>query len=434
MKNHPVLTGSLRVPGDKSLAHRALIFAGLSPVPVTIEGLPPGGSVACTRRAMEALGAWIEDRDDGSVRVEGVGAPGIGEAEQVVHCGGSATTLRLLAGVAATRPHLTILTGDRYLRRRPMERIVEPLREMGATVMARGGDRLPPLAIRGGALTGVCHEMAVASAQVKSCLLLAGLGASGTLELKEPGPGRDHTERALEWWGVELERAGGTIRMACGQPLVPTRAEPHIRLPGDLSSAAFLMIAAAVTPGSDLLIEGVGVNPTRTGVLDALSEMGVRLDVTPVAESAGEPVADVRVRSPHQLSPFTLQGDGLVRAIDEVPALAIAAAVSPGTSVIRDAAELRHKESDRLAAIAAGLSALGVRVDEHADGLTIHGGAPLHGGDVGSGGDHRMAMAFSIAALVADGPVTVEGADAAAVSWPGFYEQLEKLAARGDAS
>lgn len=428
------LRGRVRVPGDKSLAHRALIFAGLSPVPVTIHGLPTGQSVACTRRAMEALGAWVEDRGDGVVRVEGVGAPGIGEAEQVIHCGGSATTLRLLAGVAATRPHLTILTGDTYLRRRPMERIVEPLRRMGATVMARGGDRLPPLAIRGGELTGVCHEMPVASAQLKSCLLLAGLGASGTLELREPGPSRDHTERILEWWGVELERGSNTIKMACGQPLIPATAEPDIRLPGDLSSAAFLAVAAAITPGSDLVIEGVGVNPTRTGILDVLVEMGVRLDVVPLEESAGEPVADIRVRGPQRLTPFTLGGDRLVRAIDEVPALAIAAIVAQGTSTILDAGELRHKESDRLSAVARGLTTLGARVDEQPDGLTIHGGERLRGGHVDAGGDHRMAMAFAIATLAADGPIQVNGADAAAVSWPGFYQQLEQLVTRGERS
>jgi 3-phosphoshikimate 1-carboxyvinyltransferase len=427
------LVGRLAVPGDKSIAHRTLIFAGLSPVPVMVHGLPDGADVASTRRAMAALGAWFESTADGALRVEGVGAPGIGEPAEVVDCGNSGTSMRLLAGLVAGAPQLTVLAGDASLSARPMGRIIEPLRAMGATVLGRRRDSLPPLAIRGGALRGICHRGRVASAQVKSCLLLAGLSAEGELEIHEPGPSRDHTERMLEWWGVKLTREPGHVAMAGGQPLIPPCAEPTLTIPGDLSSAAFVLVAAALRPGSDVTVEGVGVNPTRTGILDVLLEMGAELEIIHRDPVGGEPVADLRIRGGERLRPFQLGGERLVRCIDEVPVLAVAAALADGTSTVRDAADLRRKESDRLAAVAAELSALGVSLEEQPDGLVISGRRSLESASVRSHDDHRMAMALAVASGAAEGPVSLEGDDVVGISWPGFFDAIEGLERGGAA-
>jgi 3-phosphoshikimate 1-carboxyvinyltransferase len=433
LKGGGPLVGRLVVPGDKSIAHRTLIFAGLSPVPVTVHGLPDGADVASTRRAMAALGAWFDSTAGGALRVEGVGAPGIGEPTEVVDCGNSGTSMRLLAGLAAGAPQLTVLAGDPSLSRRPMGRIIEPLRAMGATVLGRRGDSLPPLAIRGGALRGISRHSRVASAQVKSCLLLAGLTADGTLEIHEPGPSRDHTERMLEWWGIELTREPGHIAMEGGQPLIPPCAEPTLAIPGDLSSAAFVLVAAALRPGSDVTVEGVGVNPTRTGILDVLEEMGADLEILPRDPVGGEPVADLRIRGGERLRPFQLGGERLVRCIDEVPVLAVAAALADGTSSVCDAEDLRRKESDRLAAVASELSALGVSLEERPDGLLIHGRARLDSAAVRSHDDHRMAMALAVAAGAADGPISLAGAAAVDISWPGFFDAIEELERGGEA-
>ncbi len=421
------LVGRLTVPGDKSIAHRTLIFAGLSPVPVTVRGLPDGADVASTRRAMAALGAWFEDSADGAVRVEGVGAPGIGEPDGIIDCGNSGTSMRLLAGLAAGAPQLTVLTGDASLSGRPMGRIIEPLRAMGATVLGRRGDRLPPLAIRGGGLRGIVHRGRVASAQVKSCVLLAGLAASGQVEVHEPGPSRDHTERMLAWWGVSLEREPGRVSMTGRQPLIPPCAEPALSIPGDLSSAAFVLVAAALRPGSDVTVEGVGVNPTRTGVLDVLQEMGADLEVVQRDPVGGEPVADLRVRGGERLRPFELGGERLVRAVDEVPVLAVAAALAAGPTTGRGAADLRRQASARLAAVASELTAMGADVEERPDGLVIRGRGSLSAAAVRSHDDHRMAMSLAVAAGAADGPVSLSGGDAVDISWPGFYGALRGL-------
>ncbi len=423
--------GDVIVPGDKSIAHRALILAGLSPVPVTLRGLPDSDPILRTRAAMARLGAWFADGGEGTLRVEGVGGPGIGEAEQVLDCGGSGTAMRLLAGVAATRPHLTVLTGTASLRRRPMDRVLAPLRRMGATALGRDGDRYPPLAIRGGALRGVRHASPVASAQVKGAVLLAGLAADGTVEVREPHPSRDHTERWLRWWGVALEAEPGRVAMAGGQPLVPPSAEPAVELPGDLSSAAFLLVAAAVRPGSDLTVRGVGVNPSRSGVLEVLRAMGADVQVTPRGDRGPEPVADVRVRCEDPPRPFELAGEAVVRCLDEIPALVAAAALAAGASTIRDAAELRVKESDRLRSLAAMVVALGAGVEERPDGLRVHGDPRLAGGaTVDPAGDHRVAMAAAIAALGCAAPVRVRDAGVVRDSWPAFWDALDAVAQR----
>lgn len=425
--------GDVAVPGDKSIAHRALIFAGLAPVPVTLRGLPDSDPIRCTRAAMATLGAWFTDRGDGKLRAEGVGGPGISEADQVVDCGSSGTAMRLLAGVAATRPHLTVLTGNASLRRRPMDRVLAPLRMMGATALGRDGDRLPPLVVRGGALCGFRHESAVASAQVKSAVLLAGLAAAGRVEIREPHPSRDHTERMLRWWGVELLCEPGCVVMEGGQPLIPPAAEPQVQIPGDLSSAAFLLAAAAVLPGSDVTVRGVGLNPTRAGVIEVLREMGAEVQLTDRGEWGLEPVCDVRLRCEGRPRPFDLAGERLVRALDEVPALAAAAALADGVSTIRDAAELRVKESDRLRVLANVLGALGAEVDERPDGLAIRGVPRLAGGvEIDPADDHRIAMAAAVATLGAREPVHIRQPGVVADSWPGFWAALDAVACRGD--
>ena len=426
------LRGRLRIPGDKSIAHRMLIVAGLSPVPVYLSSLPDGEDVRRTRGAMAALGAWFEDRPDGRVRAEGVGAPGISEARGIVDCGNSGTSMRLLAGLTAGAPHLTVLAGDASLSTRPMRRVIDPLRAMGATVLGRGGDNLPPLAIRGGGLRGIEHRSAVASAQVKSCVLLAGLSAEGDVVVHEPSPSRDHTERMLADWGVELECEPGYVAMHGGQPLIPPAAEPELTVPGDLSSAAFVLVAASLRPGSDVVLENVGINPTRTGVLDVLQQMGARIRIESERRCSGEPVADLRVRGVERLRPFHIDGELLVRCVDEIPILSVAAALADGRSTVADAAELRRKESDRLAAVAGTLSALGVPVDERPVGLEIRGVPGLRGGRLSSHGDHRMAMAQAVAGGVALEPVTIDDAAAVAVSWPSFFEDMERLEAGVD--
>jgi len=404
-----------------------LIVAGLSPVPVVVDRLPAGEDVARTREAMQAFGAWFDVLGEGSVRAEGVGAPGISEPRQPIDVGNSGTSMRLLSGVAAGAPHLTVLCGDASLSSRPMRRVIEPLRAMGATVLGRAGDNHPPLAIRGGALKGIEHRSAVASAQVKSCVLLAGLYADGDVVVREPGPSRDHTERIFAEWGVELQCEPGRVAMRGGQPLIPPSAEPVLVVPGDLSSAAFVLVAATLRRGSDVVLEGVGINPTRTGILDVLGQMGARIDVLNPRSCGGEPVADLRVRAADRLRPFEIDGDLLVRCVDEIPVLAVAAALADGRSVVADAAELRRKESNRIATVCRGISAMGIAIDERPDGMEISGAPCLLEADVSSGGDHRIAMAMAVAGGAARGPVTIERADAVEVSWPEFFVEMARL-------
>jgi 3-phosphoshikimate 1-carboxyvinyltransferase len=336
--------------------------------------------------------------------------------------------------VLATQPFASVLAGDASLARRPVARIVEPLRRMGARVSARDGDRVPPLHIEGGPLAGVAHELPVASAQVASCLLLAGLGAAGETSVTLPGPARDHTERMLPAFGIpvgiELREARGP-RLAVQGPAVP-RGTP-VRVPGDPSAAAFFLAAAAATPGARVTARAMSLNPTRTGLLDALSAMGAIVEIRPAANEGGEPVGDVTVAGPDHLVGFEVPDAWLPRLVDEVPAWAIAAASATGVSRLRGAAELRVKESDRLAAIARNLARLGVTVRELGDGLEIEGGV-VSGGVVDSSGDHRIAMAFAVIGTRARGPVTVDDARSIATSFPGFVSTLRRLGGNVEAS
>jgi len=416
------LVATLGVPGDKSIAHRALLLGALAEGTTTVSGFPGGGDVLSSLGAMRALGARLE-LDGDTVRIEGAGAGLGGGGRVAVDCGNSGTTMRLAAGLVAGGRGAVVLDGDASLRRRPMERVAAPLRAMGATVETSEGHA--PVTVRGAALRAVEWTLPVASAQVKSAILLAGLRARGTTCVREPLVSRDHTERLLGHLGVRLRRAAGSIEVEGGQRL----AGAAVPLPGDLSSAAFLVVAALVVPGSELCLPDVGVNPTRTGALAILRRMGAAIEVAHTHDVAGEPRGELRVRSA-RLHGTTVTPAEVPGAIDELPLLAVAAALAEGETVISGAAELRVKESDRIAALEQ-LGLLGGAVTATADGLVIRGtgGRRLKGGRVLSHGDHRIAMAFGVAGLVADGGVEIVDAGAAEVSFPGFFARLAELGA-----
>lgn len=419
------LRGVPALPGDKSISHRSLLFSALSPGEQRIVGLSGGGDVACTAGVLRALGV--------PVSVEGtearVGEGDLREAADVLDCGNSGTSMRLLAGLLAAQPFHSVLTGDRSLRSRPMGRVVEPLRRMGATVDGRQGGSRAPLSLRGGTLTGIEHRSAVASAQVKSCLLLAGLYSEGEIVLREPHRSRDHSERMLAAGGVQLEILGDGVAMLCGQR--PDFGSITLEVPTDLSAAAFFAVAAAIVPDAELVLPGLGTNPTRTGLFDALDAAGVSWTLSGERTVAGEPRGELRVGS-SEVRGFEIGGALVPRLIDEIPVLAVLAARASGRTLFRDAADLRAKESDRIATTVAMLRAFGVDAEERADGLAVTGtgGAPLGGGAVvDAHGDHRIAMAAAVAALVADGPTTLLGVEAVDTSFPGFFATLEDLSA-----
>jgi 3-phosphoshikimate 1-carboxyvinyltransferase len=417
------LRGRLRVPGDKSVSHRALLFAAVATGKSRLWGLADGDDVARTRAAVEMLGAHVRDAAGGEVVVRGAGFDGLVEPDGVIDCGNSGTSIRLLAGVLAGRPFHSVLTGDASIRTRPMARVVGPLRAMGARIDGRRDGELAPLSIRGGGLVGRRHELAVASAQVKSALVLAGLQAAGTTEVVEPAPSRDHTERLLRSLGAPLEPIPGGVRVTAGK-----LAAFDLTVPGDPSAAAFFVVGACVTPGSDLVVEDVCLNPTRIGFVDVLRRMGATIDVQVKGERGGEPVGDLRaVASP--LRATTMAGVEIPRIIDEIPALAVAAAFADGVTGIADAAELRVKESDRIGTISQELTQLGVRVETRPDGLVISGGRPRPA-LLKSHGDHRIAMAAAVAANACEGASTVRGWAAIASSYPAFAEHLDLVTGR----
>jgi 3-phosphoshikimate 1-carboxyvinyltransferase len=411
------LSGSVSVPGDKSIGHRALILAAVARGRSRIRGLPDAGDLAATIDAVRSLGASVDPGPE--IRVEGRGWEGLREADAPLDCRRSGTTMRLLAGVSAGRPFRTVLTGHRQLLRRPMGRVAAPLRALGAEVLLGDGD-VAPIDIRGGGLTGTEVGLPVASAQVKSAALLAGLQARGVTAVTETVPTRDHTERLLAWLGAPVERTGRRTTVRAHQ--VDGFA---IDVPGDLSSAAALLAAAALVPGSDVRVTGVGLNPGRTGFLRTLERMGARVEVRPVG-GGPEPAGDVRVvHGP--LRPIEIAAAEVVPMIDELPLLAVVATVAEGPTVVRGAAELRVKESDRIEGVVAGLRRLGVEAEALEDGFVIHGPSRLRGGRVDARGDHRLAMAFAVAALAASEPVRVDGMGFAFDSFPGFLDALEAL-------
>jgi len=388
-----------------------------------IRGFLRGEDTISTLNVFRAMGIDADD-DGGTLVIRGKGLHGLSEPEDVLDCGNSGTSMRLMTGLLAGQSFFSVLTGDRYLRARPMGRVIEPLSRMGATVFGRTGGSKAPLAIQGQPLKGISYASPVASAQIKSALLLAGLYAEGYTEVTEPSLSRDHSERMFGYFGAHVESLPNGARVRGGGDLQGREVD----VPGDISSAAFFMVAALIVPGSELLITGVGINPTRTGIIDILVKMGAALEITNQRLVSGEPIADLLVRS-STLRGIEIGGETVPRAIDEFPIICIAAACAEGKTVIRDAKELRVKETDRIAAMAANLRAAGVAVLETEDGMEITGSERLRGCTVDSFGDHRIAMSMLIAGLVATGETTVTDTGCIATSFPSFIDLLEKVRA-----
>ncbi len=420
------LKGELIPPGDKSLSHRAVMFAAIAEGMTEITGFLPGEDTLNTAKAVRMLGITVEEKGPGRLVVYGKGLDGLAEPAGVLDLGNSGTGMRLLAGLLAGQTFFSVLTGDQYLVKRPMGRIVEPLRRMGAVIDGRAGGKQAPLAIRGAGRSAKAIELSspVASAQVKSAILLCGLYADGVTSVNEPHKSRDHTERMLRFFGVGVKEEGLRVSIA-GRPTLI--AQGRLDIPADISSAAFFLVAASIVPGSDILIRNVGVNTTRTGIIDVLTSMGADISLENRQEQAGEPVADLRVRY-RRLRATQVGGDLVPRAIDEFPVIAVAAACAEGTTVIRDAVELRVKESDRIAAIAGELRKMGAVVRELPDGMEITGREHLTGAVCESHGDHRIAMSMAIAGLAASGETTVRDASWIETSFPGFGRMLAATA------
>jgi 3-phosphoshikimate 1-carboxyvinyltransferase len=417
------VSGTIRLPGDKSISHRYAMLGAIAEGTTRLSNYSTGRDCASTLECMRALGARVESDSNGVVEIQGRGAV-LCAPETSLDCGNSGSTIRMLSGILAGQDFTSELAGDESLSRRPMARIIQPLTAMGAQIAAAPGDR-PPLRIRGGGLKAIDYEMPVASAQVKTSVLFAGLFADGETRVTEPIRTRDHGELALTAFGAEVKRDGKSVRIRGGQPLKPIEAT----IPGDMSSAAFFLCAAALFPGSQLTITGLLMNPTRARLLDLMIQSGVRIAVTELEEQHGELVGTVQV-SGSDLKGMTIAGADTAALIDEIPVLAAIAPYTSGGIEVRDARELRVKESDRIATVAANLRAMGAAVEEREDGLKISGGQSLHGAEVDSHGDHRIAMAFAIAALRATGDTEIHGAEAAAVSYPAFFETLEAVAQR----
>jgi 3-phosphoshikimate 1-carboxyvinyltransferase len=422
------VTGTIRVPGDKSISHRYAMLAALAEGESRVDGFLPGADCTATLDCLETLGARIDRRpapNGLTLRIRGCGSRGLSAPSKPLNAANSGTSMRLLAGILAGHPFHSILTGDASLSRRPMRRIIEPLTRMGASI--ESSDGRPPLAIAGAAgLRAITHTPDVASAQVKSAVLLAGLHADGRTTVIEPAPTRDHTERAFEAFGARVAREGLAVSLDGGQRLTAIDAT----VPGDVSSAVFWMALAAGTPGSSIDLVDVGLNPSRTSVLRVLRRAGALVETVEGSAGAAEPIGTIRVGYGTPRS-FDIAPEEVPGVIDEIPALAALAVMTPGTSMtVRGASELRVKESDRIAMLGAGFRALGAVVDEFTDGFTIAGG-PLTGGTADAAGDHRLAMAFAIAAACGRGDARILGAEAVSVSYPGFFEVLERLASGG---
>jgi 3-phosphoshikimate 1-carboxyvinyltransferase len=420
VRRAPAIKTELTVPGDKSISHRAVLLAALSNGPCVIRGFLPGEDCLCTMSAMRALGVKIENPEPDTLIVYGTKGK-FTAPDHDIDCGNSGTTMRLLAGILAAQPFNSRLYGDDSLSKRPMRRVIEPLTQMGAKIRAEGANDRPPLVVEGGTLKPIHYFSPVASAQVKSAVLLAGMFSSGKTSVTEPIQSRDHTERMLEYFLVRPVKEDLTVSLYGGQQL----ESRDFTVPGDISSAAFWLVAAAAHPEAHLLVRNVGLNETRTGLLGVLVRMGA--EVREVIENdEGEPIGTIEIRG-DRLKGTTIAGKEIPNVIDELPVLAVAGALAHGKTIIADAGELRVKETDRLAAIATNLRAMGAQVSETQDGLEILGGAPLHGAHLQSFGDHRIAMAFAIAGLFAEGETIVQGTECVATSYPGFADTLAQI-------
>lgn len=429
---HPAaVAGDVHVPGDKSCSHRALLIGALADGPCDVSGLAPSADVRSTAGALRALGVRVDLATDARGALVGSVAGPLRESETVIDCGNSGTTLRLLAGIVAGLPGVTVLTGDMSLRHRPVDRVVAPLARMGATTLARAGGRYPPLTVRGGRLTATEYESPVASAQVKSCVLLAGVAGDVRVTVTSPLPSRDHSERLLGHLGVTVVRTvleDGRERVEL-EPAQPT-AGP-IRVLGDPSSAAVWAVAAAIGTGDGVRLPAVCLNPTRTGAFRVLERMGAGISTEPGEDVCGEPSGTLTV-SRGELGGASVSGSEVVDALDELPVLAVAGALSGEGLEVRDAAELRVKESDRIASLAAALGALGIEVEERPDGFRVAGGQRPGPGTVDAAGDHRIAMTAAVAGTVATGPVVITGFGAVTTSYPTFLDDLRALGGRVD--
>lgn len=416
--------GEIRVPGDKSISHRSIMFGSIANGITKVTGFLRGEDALATLEAFRAMGIRVDD-DGETLTIHGKGLHGLTEPADVLDCGNSGTSMRLLTGLLAGQDFFSVLSGDKYLRARPMKRVVGPLSQMGAKILGRDGGEKAPLAIQGSKLKGIEYDSPVSSAQIKSAIMLAGLYADGETVVREPHLSRDHSERMLRHFGATIDSFPGGVRLSGGVELQGR----DVAVPGDISSAAFFMVAALIVPGSELLIRGVGVNPTRTGIIDILKGMGGDLELLNPREESGEPVADIRVRY-SKLKAMEISGDLVPRAIDEFPSICVAASLADGRTVLRDASELRVKETDRIAAMAKNLRLAGVEVVETPDGMEIVGQAALKGCSADSFGDHRIAMSMLVAGLAADGETSVTDVECIATSFPGFIDLLQGVVVR----
>lgn len=415
------LRGELAVPGDKSISHRSVMFGALANGLTEADHFLTGADCLSTIACFRQMGIEIEQQED-TVRIHGKGLHGLTRPQAILDVGNSGTTTRLLSGILAGQTFDSVLTGDDSIRKRPMKRIMTPLTQMGADIRSADGTGCAPLEIHGSRLRGIHYLSPVASAQVKSCVLLAGLYADGPTSVTEPAISRNHSELMLRYFGADVRCSGATATIAPE----PTLTGQKINVPGDISSAAYFLAAALLVPGSEILLRNVGINPTRDGILRVCQAMGAQIDLINVDSDGAEPCADLLVRA-SSLHGTTVEGAIIPTLIDELPVIAVLASFADGTTVIRDAAELKVKESDRIAVVTENLRRMGADVEPTDDGMVIHGGKPLHGAMIDPHLDHRIAMSFAVAALAADGETTIQDADCVRISYPEFYEDLARL-------
>ncbi|MGG2091887.1 3-phosphoshikimate 1-carboxyvinyltransferase [Bacillus sp. S13(2024)] len=415
------LQGTIVIPGDKSISHRSVMFGAIAHGKTTIKGFLPGADCLSTISCFREMGVSITQNGD-EVEVIGTGIEGLQEAERILDVGNSGTTIRLLLGILANTNLHFCLQGDASIGKRPMKRVTKPLSLMGAIIDGRECGTYTPLTIRGGNLQAIDYISPVASAQVKSAILLAGLGAQGVTSVTEPHISRDHTERMLQAFGVQVKRDGTKVSIEGGQQLIGT----NIHVPGDISSAAFFLVSGAITPNSKLTLKNVGINPTRTGIIDVLTKMGAKLTIEQCDTDAAEPVADLIIET-SQLKGIEIGGDMIPRLIDEIPIIALAATQAEGITIIKDAHELKVKETNRIDTVVEELTKLGARIEATDDGMIIYGKTSLKGNTVNSHGDHRIGMMLAVAGCIANGETMIQDAEAVGVSYPNFFEEIEKL-------
>lgn len=419
--HQPRLEGIVTVPGDKSISHRAVMFGAIAKGKTTVTGFLPGEDCLSTIDCFRKLGVDIQV-DGTNVEINSPGMDGWQEPKEVLYTGNSGTTTRLMLGILAGTNFHSVMTGDASIGKRPMDRVTKPLRQMGALINGREGGKYTPLAIQGTSLKAIDYTMPVASAQVKSAILLAGLKAEGTTIVREKEMSRDHTERMLKQFGANIEMEDGVISIEGGQQLHGT----HIDVPGDISSAAFFLVAGAIVPNSEVVLKNVGINPTRAGIIEVMEQMGANLTINQEKPDAAEPTATITVRTSH-LKGTTIEGEIIPRLIDEIPIIALLATQAEGTTIIRDAEELKVKETDRITAVVTELKKLGADITATEDGMIINGPTSLKGAKLNTYGDHRIGMMAAIASLMTDSPVEIDDADCIAVSYPTFFEHLDLL-------